>query len=123
MCLAGRDNVIVCVVLLKHQPHCFHVLPGIAPIPLRIEVAKIKFLLQACFNASDCARDLSRDKRLAAARTFVIEEYAATGEEIVRLAIINGGPMCINLSDAIRAAWMKGCLFSLWRLVHFAKHL
>jgi hypothetical protein len=46
----------------------------------------------------------------------MIEENAATGEKIVRLAIVYSGPMSIDLGDAIRATRMKGSAFTLGNL-------
>ena len=31
--LAGSDDVVVGGLLLKHEPHGLHVVPGVAPVP------------------------------------------------------------------------------------------
>ena len=40
VCLAGGDDVVVGLVLLQHQPHRLHVVAGIAPVALGVEVAE-----------------------------------------------------------------------------------
>ena len=45
--LAGRDDVVVGLVLLQHQPHRAHVVAGEAPVALRVEVAERRASRQA----------------------------------------------------------------------------
>ena len=40
ICLAGRDDVIVRLVLLQHEPHGFHVIYGVAPVSLRVQISE-----------------------------------------------------------------------------------
>ena len=42
MALAGRDDVVVRLVLLQHQPHRAHVVAGEAPVALRVEIAEMQ---------------------------------------------------------------------------------
>ena len=43
---------------------------GVAPVALGVEVAEVKFLLQAGLDAGDGAGDLAGDEGLAAARAI-----------------------------------------------------
>ncbi len=42
---AGRDHVVVRAILLQHQPHRLHVVPGVAPVALGVDVAEPQLLL------------------------------------------------------------------------------
>ena len=65
---AGREHVVVGLVLLQHQPHALDIVAGVAPVALGVEIAEIELLLQAEFDARHRARDLARDEGLAADR-------------------------------------------------------
>src|SRR5258707_15099707 len=86
--LTCSNDVVVGFVLLQHKPHCFDIVAGKAPIALSLKIAKIKSVLQAFLDAPDCAGDLARDKRFAAARTLVIEENAITDEHPVGFPVV-----------------------------------
>ena len=45
--LAGRDDVVVGLVLLQHQPHGLDVVAGEAPVALGVEVAEPQLVGQA----------------------------------------------------------------------------
>ena len=45
MRFAGRQDIIVGLVLLKDAPHSFDIVAGVAPIALGIEVAEVQALL------------------------------------------------------------------------------
>ncbi len=64
--LAGRQHVVVGLVLLQHQPHALDVVARVAPVALGVEIAEIEALLQAELDRRDRARDLARDEGLAA---------------------------------------------------------
>ncbi len=42
--LAGRDHIIVRLVLLQHQPHGLDVITGKAPVTARIEIPQPQFI-------------------------------------------------------------------------------
>ena len=46
MRFARRDDIIVRLVLLKHQPHGLDEISGMSPIAFGVEVAEIEFVLQ-----------------------------------------------------------------------------
>src|SRR5687767_5725322 len=43
----GREHVVVGLLLLKHQPHATHVVLGVSPVALGIEIAEIEPFLAA----------------------------------------------------------------------------
>src|SRR5215203_6900810 len=74
---ARRDDVVVRLVLLEHEPHRLDVVAGKAPVPPRLEVTEIELVLQAELYPRQRARDLARHERLAPTRALVIEQDAA----------------------------------------------
>ena len=71
--LAGGDDVIIGLLLLQHQPHGAHIVPGETPIPLGVQVAQLQHILQAAANACQGQGDLAGDELGAAQRGLVIE--------------------------------------------------
>ena len=63
----SRDHIVTRFVLLKHQPHRFHVVLRMAPVPLGVEVAHAQLLRLSRQNLGDPARHFARDEVLAAA--------------------------------------------------------
>ena len=82
MGLSGGDDVIVGPVLLEHQPHRLDVVPGEAPVALRLEIAEVELLLEAELDPGGRAGDLPRDEGLAAAGGFVVEEDAVAAKSL-----------------------------------------
>ena len=111
MRLTGRHDIVVRLILLQHEPHCFDIIAGEAPIALGIEVAQEELLLQPFLDASGGTRDLAGHERLAAPRTLVIEQDAVADKEAVSLTIIDGVPVGGELADRVRAARIE------WRLL------
>ena len=81
--LARGDDVVVGLVLLQHQPHRPHVVAGVAPVALRVEVAEHQLVLQAELDAGHGVGDLAGDELDAAARALVVEQDAGAGEQAV----------------------------------------
>ena len=76
MRLSGRQNVVVRLVLLHHQPHAFDIVASVSPIAFGVQVAKIKLILQPYFDRRDGSRNFTGDERFAASRAFMVEvEY------------------------------------------------
>ena len=73
MRLAGRDDVVVGLLLLQHQPHGFDIVASKAPIALRFEVPQIELVLKTLADSSHRPRHLSGNKRLATTRTLMVE--------------------------------------------------
>ena len=76
-----------------------HVVAGVAPVALRVEVAEAELVLQAVLDRADGARDLARDERLAAARRLVVEEDPVDGVHAVGLAVVDASmPVAVDLA-------------------------
>src|SRR5258706_13439299 len=114
MRLARCHHVIVRGVLLKHEPHGFHVVSGVTPIALRVEIAEKQLLLQPALNAAECARYFARYKRFPPPWGFVIEENAVAQEQFISLAVIHAVPVRGHLADAVRTARVERRSFILW---------
>src|SRR5262249_38249620 len=79
MLLACGQHIVVRLVLLEHHPHAFHVVAGMAPIPLGVEIAEIDPVLEAELDGGDSAGDLAGDEGFATSRPFVVEQDAVGG--------------------------------------------
>ena len=66
-----------------------HVVAGVAPVALRVEVAQVEVVLQAQGDARHGAGDLARHEGLAADRALVVEEDAVGGVQAVGLAVVH----------------------------------
>ena len=49
----GRNDVVVRLILLQHEPHRLDIVASEAPVTLGIQIAKRKPVLQAQFDAGD----------------------------------------------------------------------
>ena len=115
MDLPGADNVIIRLILLKHEPHGFDIIRSIAPIPFGIEVAEIKLLFLASEDARQAVGNLSRDERFPTAGGLVVEENSVAGEKAVALAVISDHPVGVDFGGAVGAAGVEGRRFILGR--------
>ena len=113
--LACRDDVIVRLVLLQHQPHRLDIVAGVAPVALGIEVAKPQAVRLAGQDLGDAARHLARHEVLAPARGLVVEEDAAARVDPVGRAIDGRHPVRVNLGGRIGAPRVQGRVLVLWR--------
>ena len=109
--------------LLQHQPLRAHVVPGVAPVAQRVQVAEVQALFEALVDAREPARDLARDERLAADRRLVIEQDAAAGVEAVGLPVVDGDPVRVDLGRPVRGARIERRRLPLRRFLHLAEHL
>src|ERR1035437_5412356 len=73
---SGGDDIVAWFWLLQHHPHCFNIIARIAPIPLRVHIAKPELLLAAQVNPGYGVRHLAGYKLYSAERRFVIEQYS-----------------------------------------------
>ena len=77
--LAGRDHVVVRLVLLEHQPHRAHVVAGVAPVAPRVEVAEPELACEPERDRRRRVRDLARDEvERPPRRLVVVEDPAST---------------------------------------------
>ena len=123
MLFAGRDDVIVGLLLLQHQPLRAHVVARMAPVAQRVEIAQVQAVVEAGFDAREAARDLARNERLAAKGTLVIEQDAVAGVEAVRLAEVHRYPICVDLRGRVRRTRVERRSLALWAFDDLAEHL
>ncbi len=120
---AGRDDIIVRLLLLQHEPHRSDVISRMAPVALGVDVAEVQLLGEPQLDPRHASRDLARDELLAAQRALVIEEDSGRRVHAEALAIIHGDPVAEELGDGIGRARIEGRLLVLDRLldepVHF----
>ena len=121
--LAGRDHVVVGLVGLEHQPHRLDVVAGVAPVALRVEVAQPQLVGEAQLDARDAVRDLARHELEATARPLVVEEDPGDREEAVRLAVVDGDEVAVDLRHAVGRARVERRRLRLRNLAHLPEHL
>ena len=121
--LAGGDDVVARALLLQHQPLCDDIIAGVAPVAPGIEVAEEQAGLRTQHHVRQRPGDLAGDEGLAADRALVVEEDAAAGEEVVRLAVVDRDPVGVELGDAVGRARVEGRRLRLRALGHLAVKL
>ena len=94
-------------IVTLHQPHRLDIVAGKSPVAFGIEVAQEELVLQTELDASGGAHDLSRYKRLAPSRTFVIEENAAAGKKAVAFPVVCCDPVRVELRHTVRRTRIK----------------
>src|SRR5262249_26249088 len=119
---ARSDDEVVGLRLLKHHPDRLHIVAGIAPVALRVEISEIQFVLKSKFDPRYRFRDFPAHKSFAAARRFMVEENAIARKQPVSLTVIHGHPMRVEFSCSIRTARLERRLFVL-RTLGISKHL
>ena len=111
MGLAGRDQVVIRVILLEHQPHGMDIVGRVTPVTPCFQVAQAQFVLHPQLDTRHRVGDLTRDEFQATARTLMVEQDAGAGEEIVAFAIIHRDPVAVDLGHAVgcadRTAWSR----------------
>ena len=120
---SGRDDVVVGLRLLQHQPHRAHVVAREAPVAMRVEVSEPQLFSEAELDARNAVGDLARHELLPSTGRLVVEPDSAARVQSVRLAIVHGDPMAVDLRDAVGAARIERRLFGLRRLDGVAEHL
>src|SRR6187455_2059543 len=96
---AGRDHVVVRLLLLEHQPHRAHVVACIAPVAAGLEVAQPEVALEPERDRRRRARDLARQEVGRPAGGLVVEEDPRAGEEAVALAVAADDQVAVRLRD------------------------
>src|SRR5437899_553615 len=123
MALAGRQHVVVWLLLLQDQPHSFDIVARMSPVARGIEIAEVHSLLQAMLDRRHRARDLAGDESFAADRALVVEQDPVRGMYPVGFAVIDCDPMSVKLRRRIRRARVKRRCFVLRDLLSLAKQL
>ncbi len=120
---AGREHIVVGLVLLQHHPHRPDIFAGMAPVALGIEVAEIELVLPPERNRGDRPGDLAGDEGLAADRALVVEQDAVRGVDAIGLAIVHRDPVGVELGGGVGRAGIEGCRLGLGNLLDLAVEL
>ena len=121
--LAGGDDVVAGFVLLQHQPHRLHIIPGVAPVALGVQVAEHHFVLQAEFDAGGGVGHLAGDELHPPPRALMVEQDAGGGVEPVGLAVVDHDVMPEHLGAPVRRTGVERGEFGLRGLADLAEHL
>ena len=119
----GRDDVVVRPVLLEHEPHHLHVLLGVAPVALGLEVAEEELVLEPDLDPGRGPGDFPGDEGLAPPGRLVVEEDAVAGVHAVALAVVDGQPVGVDLGAAVGRPGPKRGPLGLGDLLDLAEHL
>jgi len=84
-----------------------------APITLRIKVAKVQTRLLPKADVGDSAGNLARHEGASTTRALVVEENAIASVHVVGLTVVFRDPECIKLRDTVGAARIKRSVFVL----------
>ena len=116
--LPGRDNKILGLLLLQHQPLHLNIIFGVAPVAQGVQIAEKQAILQAELDARQRARNFSGNEGLATTRRLVIEEDSVAGVYAVCLSVVDRDPVGIQLGDRVGAARVERRGFLLRGFLH-----
>jgi hypothetical protein len=123
MALSRRDDVVVGLVLLHHQPHRAHVVARIAPVACRIEITQQELVFETECDRRSPVRDLPRQELQGAARGLVVVEDAGARVEPVSVAVRARAEVRIRLRDSVRRHRRERRLLRLRRFGRVAEDL
>ena len=123
MALPARDDVVVRLVLLQHEPHRAHVVPGVAPVAPGVEVAERHVALEAEADRGGRVRHLARHEVERAPRGLVVVEDPGRGVQPVAAAVAPRDEVRVRLGHAVRSHRRKRRLLVLGHLPRLAEDL
>ncbi len=85
----------------------------VAPVTLRIKVAKVQTRLLPKADVRDGTGNLARHERTSTTGALVVEENAIASVHVVSLTIVFRDPECIELRDTVGAARVEWSVFVL----------
>ena len=85
--LAGGEDIVLWFRLVHHKAEALHVVFGVSPVALRLDVAKRKRLTGSSSDADNGLYNLFGDELVATELAFVVEENSCGGPEFVVLAV------------------------------------
>ena len=94
-----------------------------SPVSLRINVTEVQAVLLADANICNSPTDFPRDERPPSPRALMVEKDSVARIHAVRLAVVDRDPVCIQLSDTVRAARIEWRRLALWGLDDFSVEL
>ena len=98
----GRDDVVVWLGLLEHEPHRLDVIGGVTPVAAGLEVAQRHLALEAEADRSRSVGHLPRHEVEWTPRGLVVVEDPGGRVQPVLPAIAPGDEVRIRLRDAVR---------------------
>jgi hypothetical protein len=112
MAFPRTNNQILRLILLQHLPHGYHVVGGVAPIPLGVQVAQVELVLLSGHNRRQRPRNLARDKGLAPSRRLMVEQNAVAGKKAIPLAVVARQPVGVQFGGGVGALRLEGVVSS-----------
>ena len=107
MCLAGRDDIVARLRLLKHAPHGLDVVAREPPVAAGVEIPQLEVRCQTEFDARDAVRDFAGHELASAAGARVVEEDPRAREQAVALPVVDRNEVTVDLRDPVRAAGIE----------------
>jgi hypothetical protein len=120
---ASGDDVVIRLVLLQHQPHRAHVVAGIAPVALRVEIAERQMIGQTELDPRHAIGHFARHELQPAAWRLVVEQDAGDREHVVAFAVVHRDVVAEHLRHAVRAARIERRQLGLRHLAYAPVHL
>ena len=96
----------------------FHIITGMAPVPLAVQVTQIEAILKSQLYSRQSPGDFSGDKGFSPYGRFMVEEDAVTGEHAVGFPVIDRNPIGIELGDGVGRTGIERRFFILGRLLN-----
>mmetsp|Transcript_44843 Transcript_44843/g.122660 ORF Transcript_44843/g.122660 Transcript_44843/m.122660 type:complete len:271 (+) Transcript_44843:172-984(+) len=118
--LVGGEDEVLRLVALHHQPHSLHVVAGMAPVTLRVDVSQEENVLKPLGDAADRAGDLARDEGRATARALMVEEDTVRKVHAVGLTVVHDHPVGVLLSNTVGRARVERSGLGLRNLLDLA---
>jgi len=97
MIINMKSGSLAQFILLKHQPHHFNIILGMAPVPQGIEISKIKAILEPKIYPGQGSRDFPGNKGFTPYGRFMIKEYAVACIDVIGFAVVYCNPVGIQL--------------------------
>ena len=119
--LAGGDDEVGRLWVVKHALHRIDILGGPAPVARQIERAEFEHGQFSLCHVGRTAHDLLRDEPGGAKRRFVVEQDARASEQPVGLAVVGHRPERCRLADSIRTAGTELRHLVRWPLPRIAE--
>ena len=117
---ACSDNKVFWSVVLKDEPHTFHIVFSVTPVAKRIKITEIEAILLALCNTSSSKCNLTSYKGLTTTLRLVIEKDTRAAEHVVCLPILLHNPKAIELCHCIRTIWMEWSIFILRNFLYLS---
>ena len=120
---AGRDHVVVGLVLLQHQPHRADVVAGEAPVATGVEVAEEQSLVEPERDPGRAVRHLAGQEVERAPRRLVVVEDAGRRVEPVPAPVRADDEERVRLRRPVRGQRRDGRVLGLRRLERLPEDL